>query len=148
MEVILVTGRREEAVDLGGQHRCQPVLILGCAGQALPGDDDMPCGQSPYFFFISAGAQASAEYDKQVQAGRIGRHELKIGPAGSMLLYLSGQRRQVYFRVAGPAKFQRYFNLMVASQDFFSRSKQAGRRSWRVSQPASSCGQGCRASRS
>ncbi len=30
MEVILVTGRREEAVDLGGQHRCQPVLILGC----------------------------------------------------------------------------------------------------------------------
>ena len=146
--MILVTGRREDTVYFGGQQRCQPVLILSRAGQALPRDNDMPSGQTLYFFFISAGAQASAEYDKQVQAGRIGRYELKIGPAGSVLLYLSGQRRQVYFRVTGPAKFQRYFNLMVASQDLFSRSKQAGRRSWRVSQPASFCGQGCLASRS
>ena len=100
MEVILVTGRGEEAVDLGGQQHCQPVLILSCAGQALPGDDDMPSGQSSYFFFIGAGAQTAAEYDKQVQAGHLRWYELDIGPAGNMLLYLSGQRRQVYFGVA------------------------------------------------
>jgi hypothetical protein len=64
--VILVTGRREEAVDLGGQQRCQPVLILSCAGQALAGDNYMPSGQSLYFFFIGAGAQTTAEYDEQI----------------------------------------------------------------------------------
>jgi hypothetical protein len=56
MEVILVTGRRAEAVDLGGQQHCQLLFILSCAGQALAGDDDMPSGQSPYFLFIGAGA--------------------------------------------------------------------------------------------
>jgi hypothetical protein len=71
MEVILVTGRAEP-IDLSGQQRGQPALVLSRAGQALTRDDDVPCGKSPYFFFICAGPQTSAKYDKQVQAGCIG----------------------------------------------------------------------------
>jgi len=74
----------QQAVNFGGHHDCQPVLILCGPCHALAGNNEMLTCLRFYLVFVCTGAQATAEDDQQVDTRGIKGHDLDVRPAGRM----------------------------------------------------------------